>query len=178
MQSASYPVAVIHQIGSGDYRMNLIVDIVSTWTQYSVGNSFNFGAATPAAGRSVKILIVDDQALVRKAVRQLLESEGGWHICGEAADGKDALTKTNTLHPDVVVMDLSMPVMGGLEATREIHQSDPRVQVLILTLYDLPNLLETVQEAGAQGCVLKSNSFRDLVPAVASLSRKQTFFRP
>jgi DNA-binding NarL/FixJ family response regulator len=126
----------------------------------------------------LKILVVDDQALVRKAVRQLLESENAWNVCGEAANGQDALAQTKALQPDVVVMDLSMPIMGGLEATREIHHSSPAVQVLILTLYDLPNLRQTVEAAGAQGCVLKANSFRDLIPAVTSLSKRQPFFRP
>lgn len=158
--------------------MNPIVVVSATCEQYVVGQPFTeFGATRQHAHAPLKILIVDDQALVRRAVRQLLESEGGWSICGEAADGRDAISKIQALRPDVVVMDLSMPVMGGLEATRHIHQSCPRVQVLILTLYDLPNLLQTVQEAGAQGCVLKSNSFRDLVPAVESLSKKQPFFR-
>jgi two-component system, NarL family, nitrate/nitrite response regulator NarL len=158
--------------------MNPIVDPSTPWKQYSVDQSFrDFGGTRVDADNSLKILIVDDQAIVRRAVRQLLESERSWSICGEAADGRDAISKIQSLSPDVVVMDLSMPVMGGLEATREIHQSCPRVQVLILTLYDLPNLLQTVQEAGAQGCVLKSNSFRDLVPAVASLSKKQPYFR-
>lgn len=158
--------------------MNPIAAASLAWEQYIVAQSFrDFAARQRHVDGSLRILIVDDQALVRKAVRQLLECEGGWSICGEAADGRDAISKIEDLDPDVVVMDLSMPVMGGLEATRQIHQSCPRVQVLILTLYDLPNLLQTVQEAGAQGCVLKSNSFRDLVPAVASLSKRQPYFR-
>jgi len=157
--------------------MNGIAALSLPWKQWHMDQAIANLESIPTGDEHLKILIVDDQALVRRAVRQLLESERGWQICGEAADGKDAINKLRSLHPDVVIMDLSMPVMGGLEATREIHRSAPAVQVLILTLYDLPDLARKVQEAGAQGCVLKSNSFRDLIPAVASLGKRQPFFR-
>jgi DNA-binding NarL/FixJ family response regulator len=124
----------------------------------------------------LRILIADDQALVRKTVRLLLESRVGWEVCGEAADGREAVTKTKELQPDVVVMDLSMPNMNGLDATREIRSSCPQTQVLILTLYHFPELARTAQHAGAQGCVLKSDSNRYLIPAVASLGNSQPFF--
>jgi DNA-binding NarL/FixJ family response regulator len=129
-----------------------------------------------AAETHLRILIVDDQILVRKAVRLLLESHPGWRVCGEAANGLDAIDRTRELHPDVVVMDLSMPKMDGLEATREIHASFPETQILILTLHRFPNLVRAVQHAGAQGCVLKSDSSRYLIPAVSSLSKSQPFF--
>ena len=126
--------------------------------------------------RPLRILIADDQALVRGAVRILLESRAGWEVCGEAADGREAVTKTKEQHPDVVVMDLSMPNMNGLDATREIHSFYPQTPVLILTLYHFPELARTAQHAGAQGCVLKSDSNRYLIPAVASLGNAQPFF--
>jgi DNA-binding NarL/FixJ family response regulator len=129
-----------------------------------------------AVEAQLRILIVDDQSLVRGAVRVLLESHPGWRVCGEAADGLEAIDKTRELHPDVVVMDLSMPNMSGLEATREIHSSFPKTQILILTLHYFPHLAKVVQRAGAQGCVLKSDSSRYLIPAVASLSKSQPFF--
>jgi DNA-binding NarL/FixJ family response regulator len=129
-----------------------------------------------AAETHLRILIVDDQALVRRAVRQLLESHVGWRVCGEAADGVEAIDQTRELHPDVVIMDLSMPKMDGLEATREIHASFPGTQILILTLHHFPHLAKVVQLAGAQGCVLKSDSSRYLIPAVSSLSKSQPFF--
>ncbi|HEX4001635.1 MAG TPA: response regulator transcription factor [Candidatus Acidoferrales bacterium] len=124
----------------------------------------------------LRILIVDDQTLVRGAVRGLLESHPGWRVCGEAADGLEAIDKTRELHPDIVVMDLSMPNMSGLEATREIHSTFPDTQILILTLHYFPQMDKVVQRAGAQGCVLKSDSNRYLIPAVASLSKSQPFF--
>jgi DNA-binding NarL/FixJ family response regulator len=124
----------------------------------------------------LRILIVDDQTLVRGAVRVLLESHPGWRVCGEASDGVEAINKTRELHPDIVIMDLSMPHMSGLEATRQIHLSFPGTQILILTLHDFPQMAKVVQRAGAQGCVLKSESSRYLIPAVTSLSQWQPFF--
>ena len=129
-----------------------------------------------AAETHLRILVVDDQTLVRRAVRQLLESHAGWRVCGEAADGLEAIDRTRELHPDVVIMDLSMPKMDGLEATREIHASFPETRILILTLHHFPHLANVVQLAGAQGCVLKSDSSRYLIPAVSSLSKSQPFF--
>ena len=129
-----------------------------------------------AAETHLRILIADDQTLVRKAVRLLLESQAGWRVCGEAADGREAIDQTRELHPDVVIMDLSMPNMDGLEATRAIHAAFPDTQILILTLHHFPHLAKVVQRAGAQGCVLKSDSNRYLIPAVSSLSKSQPFF--
>jgi DNA-binding NarL/FixJ family response regulator len=126
--------------------------------------------------KPLRILIADDQPLVRKAIRVLLESRAGWKVCAEAADGREAVAKTKELSPDIVVMDLSMPHMNGLDATREIHSSCPQTQVLILTLYHFPELARAAQHAGAQGCVLKSDSNRFLIPAIASLGNLQPFF--
>jgi len=134
------------------------------------------GGISMMAETHLRILIVDDQALVRRAVRLMLESHAGWKVCGEAADGIEAIDRTRELHPDIVIMDLSMPKMDGLEATREIHASFPETQILILTLHHFPNLVKAVQHAGAQGCVLKSDSNRYLIPAVSSLSKSQPFF--
>jgi DNA-binding NarL/FixJ family response regulator len=129
-----------------------------------------------ASQTQLRILIVDDQTPIRGAVRMLLESHPGWRVCGEASDGLEAIDKTRELHPDIVVMDLSMPNMSGLEATREIHSSFPETQILILTLHYFPQMAKVVQRAGAQGCVLKSDSNRYLIPAIASLSQSQPFF--
>jgi DNA-binding NarL/FixJ family response regulator len=128
------------------------------------------------AETQLRILIVDDQTIVRRAVRLLLESHAGWGVCGEASDGVEAIDKTRELHPDIIVMDLSMPNMSGLEATRKIHAFFPETQILILTLHHFPQLARTVQRAGAQGCVLKSDSSRYLIPAISSLSNAQSFF--
>ena len=118
----------------------------------------------------VRILIADDHAFVRKAVRSLLESHEGWEICGEAADGEEAVQQTGNLHPDVIVMDIFMPNLGGLEATRRIHKDFPQSHVLILTLYGAPELAQVVREAGAEACILKTESDRSLVPAIEALA--------
>lgn len=128
--------------------------------------------------KHLRILIVDDQPYVRRAVRSLLESKCEWEVCGEASDGREAIEKTEELHPDVVIMDMSMPGLNGLEATRFIHQRFPASEVVILTLHDFPGLSRMAQEAGAKGCVLKGNSNDLLIPAVQSVSNCMPFFEP
>jgi DNA-binding NarL/FixJ family response regulator len=127
-------------------------------------------------GKQLRILVVDDQPYIRRAVRSLLESQNGWAVCGEAADGIEAIAKTEELSPDVIVMDMSMPRLNGLEAARTIHQEFPGSHVLILTLHDTPELAGLVERAGAHGLVLKSDSNRFLISAVDHLGREKSFF--
>jgi DNA-binding NarL/FixJ family response regulator len=124
-------------------------------------------------GKQLRILIADDQPYMRRAVKALLESQDGWVVCGEAADGLEAIEKTKELHPDVIVMDMVMPRVNGLEATRKIHQDFPDSQVLILTLHNLPELATLVKSAGARGLVLKSDSNYLLISAVERLRQQQ-----
>jgi DNA-binding NarL/FixJ family response regulator len=132
---------------------------------------------TPMANdRQLRILVADDQPYMRRAVKALLESQNGWVVCGEAADGLEAIQKTGELQPDVIVMDMIMPNLNGLEATRRIHREFPDTHVLILTLHDVPELIKLVQTAGAQGLVLKSDSNRVLILAVEHLCRTESFF--
>jgi DNA-binding NarL/FixJ family response regulator len=126
--------------------------------------------------KHLRILVVDDQPYVRRAVRSLLESKHEWEVCGEASDGREAIAQTEALHPDIVIMDMSMPNLNGLEATRFIHQRFPSSDVLILTLHDFPDLPRIAREAGAKGCVLKGNSGQFLIPAVQSVSNCTPFF--
>ena len=126
--------------------------------------------------KQLRILIADDQPYMRRAVKALLESRKGWIVCGEAADGLEAIEKTEKLQPDVVVMDMIMPHLNGLEATRRIHREFPESHILILTLHDVPELTRLVQTAGAQGLVLKSDSNRLLISAVEHLGRNDTFY--
>jgi two-component system, NarL family, nitrate/nitrite response regulator NarL len=126
--------------------------------------------------KPLRILIADDQPYMRRAVKALLESQSGWVVCGEAVDGLEAIKKTEELSPDVVVMDMIMPNLNGLEATRRIHREFPDAHVLILTLHNVPELIELVQSAGAQGLVLKSDSNRFLISAVEHLSHADSFF--
>jgi DNA-binding NarL/FixJ family response regulator len=126
--------------------------------------------------KHLRILVVDDQPYMRRAVRSLLESKPEWEVCGEASNGREAIEKTEELHPDVVIMDMSMPTLNGLDATRLIHQNFPSADVVLLTLHDFPDLPRLAREAGAKGCVLKGNSSELLIPAVESVSNRRPFF--
>jgi DNA-binding NarL/FixJ family response regulator len=122
------------------------------------------------------ILIVDDHEVVRRGLRVLIEAHPGWEVCGEAMTGRQAVEKTKKLRPEVVVMDISMPELNGLEATRQILKVAPRTGVLILTMHESEQLVREVLEAGAQGYVLKSAAGRDLVSAIEALSQHKAFF--
>jgi DNA-binding NarL/FixJ family response regulator len=98
-------------------------------------------------------------------------------ICGEASNGREAIKLTSELRPDVVVMDISMPEMNGLEATRQITKTDPKVEVLILTLYDSEQMIREARDSGAHGYILKSGLDGDLLAAVRSLGDHKLFFR-
>jgi DNA-binding NarL/FixJ family response regulator len=122
------------------------------------------------------ILIVDDHEVVRRGLRALIESHPGWEVCGEAANGREAVEKARKLKPNVVVMDIAMPELNGLEATRQILKDIPRTIVLILTVHESEQLVREVLKAGAQGYVLKSDAGRDLVSAIEALSQQKVFF--
>ena len=123
-----------------------------------------------------KILIVDDHEVVRQGIRTILRSRPQWDVCGEAVNGKDAIEKAKTLDPDVIIMDITMPEMSGIEATREITKLGLRSAVLVFTMHESKNLSTTVQDAGARGLVLKSHAARDLLDAIDALLNGGTFF--
>lgn len=124
----------------------------------------------------VRILVADDHDVVRIGIRALLESESGWEVCGEAATGRDAVQKAEELKPDLVIMDISMPDLGGLEATRQILKASPQTEVLILTMHDSDDLLRDVLDAGARGYVLKADAPTNLVAAVSALCHHNPYF--
>jgi len=125
---------------------------------------------------SVRILIADDHEVVRRGLRALLEGHPGWQICAETIDGREAVEKAAQLRPDVVILDLGMPGLNGLEAARQIREASPLCEVLILTMHESEQVIREVLAAGARGYVLKSDAGRDLVNAVEALSRHKTFF--
>jgi DNA-binding NarL/FixJ family response regulator len=125
---------------------------------------------------SFRILVADDHEVVRQGVRSLLEAHPGWEVIAEASDGRDAVEKASQLHPDVVILDIGMPNLNGLEATRQILRGHPGARVLILTMHDSEQVVREVLEAGARGFILKSDAGRDLVAAVEALQRNKTFF--
>ena len=126
----------------------------------------------------LRILVADDHAVVRRGVRALLEGQMDWQVCGEASTGPEAVEQTRLLDPDIVVLDLSMPELNGLDATRRILRESPRTQVLVLTMHHSEELAHQVLQAGARGYVLKSDADRELVAAVDSLQQRRTFLTP
>ena len=123
----------------------------------------------------LRILIVDDHAVVRRGVRSLLESQEGCEVCGEATTGREAVEQTKRLQPDVVVMDLSLPELNGLEATRQILKDAPSTEVLVLTMHQSEELARDVLQAGARGFVLKADADENLITAVDRLRQHKPF---
>jgi len=125
---------------------------------------------------TTRILIADDFPLFRKGVRELLESQPGCEVVGEAATGREALVKAKRLKPNVVILDVGMPELNGLEATREILKAVPETEVIILTLHESEELVHKVLGAGARGYVLKSDAETTLLEAVEAVRQHKAFF--
>ncbi len=124
----------------------------------------------------LQILIADDHEVARRGIRALLESHPGWEVCGEARDGREAVEFAASLNPDVILLDIGMPNLNGLEAARQILATSPEVAILILTMHDSDNVIREVLRAGARGFLLKSDAGRDLLNAVEALQTQRTFF--
>jgi DNA-binding NarL/FixJ family response regulator len=124
----------------------------------------------------LRILLADDHDIVRRGLKDLLEQQVGWQVCAEAANGREAVELALQHRPHVAVIDLSMPELNGLEATRRIRQSLPDTEVLIFTMHESEELIREVLGAGARGYLLKSDAVRQLIPAVESLSQKKPYF--
>lgn len=125
-----------------------------------------------------RILIVDDHEVVRRGVRSLLERRGDIEVCGEATDGREGIEKAKSLKPDVIVMDVSMPNLNGLEATQEIRRLLPDIQVLILTQHESEEMVRQAFKAGARGYVVKSSISQNLLGAVDKMRRREPFLDP
>src|SRR6267154_2537894 len=125
-----------------------------------------------------RILVADDHEVVRRGLCALLRNQPDWDVCGEAKDGRDAVEKVLMLKPEVVILDIGMPNLNGLEATRQILKANPQVKVLILTLHDSDQVVQEVLNAGARGFLLKTDAARDLVAAVDALRRDKIYFTP
>jgi PAS domain S-box-containing protein len=126
----------------------------------------------------MRFLIVDDHEVVRRGVRSLLLEQPGYEVCGEAVDGQDALDKARELKPDLIVMDVSMPRLNGLEATQQVRMMLPDCEVLILSQHENSEIARQALKAGARGYVVKSSISKDLLSAVSKASRREYFFDP
>ena len=124
----------------------------------------------------LRILVADDHDVVRQGLRSLLESRAGWEVCGEASNGREAVEMSVQLKPEIEIMDIAMPTMTGLEATRQILKANPKTQVIVLTMHESEELLREVLDAGARGYVLKTDKGRELISAVDAVCNHNTFF--
>ena len=127
---------------------------------------------------SIRILLVDDHQMMRDGLRSILDLEGDLEVVGEAANGYDALEMAQTLRPEVVVMDIGMKDLNGIDATRQIIALDPRAKVVALSTHSDEPYVLSMLEAGASGYVLKSCSFRELTTAIRAVFEKRTHLSP
>jgi DNA-binding NarL/FixJ family response regulator len=130
------------------------------------------------ASKKLRILLADDHELVRRGIRGLLRVRCGWRVVAEAANGQEAVEKTNELKPDVAIMDVSMPRLDGLQATQRIREVSPNTEVVVLTMHESEQMVRRVLDAGALGYVLKSDLSANLVRAVKNVSAGRLFLAP
>jgi DNA-binding NarL/FixJ family response regulator len=127
---------------------------------------------------TTKLLIADDHAIVRRGLQVLLEAQPGWEICGDADNGQGAFDLAIQHRPDVAILDYSLPVLNGLEATRRIRVACPKTEVLIYTMHNNEDVVRDVLKAGARGYLLKTEEEGELIRGVRALLRKQPYFSP
>jgi DNA-binding NarL/FixJ family response regulator len=127
---------------------------------------------------SVKILIADDHEVVRQGIRTILSARPDWEICGEALNGQEAIRLAAELRPDAIIMDITMPVMSGLEAARQLTKNKVSAPILIFTMHESRSLADSVKDTGARGFVYKSRAARDLIRALEILLKGGSYFGP
>jgi two-component system, NarL family, nitrate/nitrite response regulator NarL len=144
------------------------------------GRLDNVNTATDTSYRSehprVRVLVADDHEVMRLGIRNLLEVQPGWSVCAEASNGQEAIDKTVQFHPDVIIMDISMPVMNGIDAANQITRTQPKIPVILFSLHLSDDLYPHFQTDGIRGAVAKGHAARDLVQAVETVLGGGTFF--
>ena len=126
---------------------------------------------------TIRILVADDHEVMRLGIRNLLEAKDHWTVCAEASNGKEAVDKTFQCRPDVVILDITMPTMNGLEAANHISASYPQIPIILFSLHLSDEMMSTLNHATIRGAVSKSEAGRDLVDAVDTVLNGGTFFR-
>jgi len=125
-----------------------------------------------------RVLVVDDHAVLRRGIQSIVRAWPDWEVAGEAGSGEEAITLSTQLRPDIILMDISMPGIGGLEATRIICQQQPRAKILLLTLHDSIEWVRSAFEAGARGYLLKSDTEAELIRALETVAADQIYASP
>src|SRR5437868_14450325 len=133
---------------------------------------------TPSPKQRIRVLVADDHAVIRVGVGKMLDATGEFEVCGNAADGWEAIEQVKRNRPDVIILDLTMPRLNGIEAARRIHHEFPEVPILILTAHDSVALLAQVLNSGARGYIVKSDAGKEVVRALRPLLREQMFLTP
>ncbi|OFW15487.1 MAG: DNA-binding response regulator [Acidobacteria bacterium RIFCSPLOWO2_12_FULL_67_14] len=127
---------------------------------------------------SVRILLADDHTVVRQGLRKILEESPDWEVVAEAGDGREAVRQAEELKPDVAIIDIAMPLLNGIEATRQIVKRSPSTRVLVLTMHSDEAYVNQILQAGATGYLLKDSADVDLIQAVTAVSKGESFFSP
>lgn len=125
-----------------------------------------------------KVLVVDDHAFIRRGVNSILQSFPEWELCAEAENGQEAVRLADELRPEVIIMDVSMPVLNGIEATKIISKSHPEIKIVLLTLHDSAELLRSGFRAGARGYLLKSDAEQELLKALRVVVGEGSYISP
>ncbi len=128
--------------------------------------------------KRLRILVADDHELVRRGIRELLGARRGWKVVAEAVNGREAVEKASELKPDIAILDISMPDLDGLQATRQIREAGPGTSVVVLTMHESDQMVRRILDAGALGYVLKSDLAKHLVKAVKNVSAGKLFLTP
>jgi two-component system, NarL family, response regulator NreC len=128
--------------------------------------------------KSIRILLVDDHAIVRSGVRFLIEQQPGWEVCGEAATGREGVASAKSLKPDIVIQDITLPELSGLESLKQIKKIHPTTEVIIFTAHEMEDLVHQVFDAGARSYLLKTDDNQHLLEAVRAAAEHKPYFTP